>query len=209
MYSKQRTPVGYYVYAYLRDDGTPYYIGKGKNKRAWSKGRKDTVYPPRDHSKIVFLESNLTNIGALALERRYIRWYGRKNQGTGILRNGTDGGEGGNGHIPSNETKDKHSSIMKERINNGTYNYPGLTLKGKKQPKEQVEKRMKAHIGAKRSEETCKNIAAAARGRKQSPETIARRILYVICEHCSAEVDRGNYKRWHGDKCRHLESVFQ
>lgn len=92
IYSKSNPPKGYYVYAYLREDDSPYYIGKGLLKRAWDKNH--SVNLPKDITRIVILESNLSNIGALALERRYIRWYGRKDLQTGILRNRTEGGEG-------------------------------------------------------------------------------------------------------------------
>ena len=93
----------FYVYAYLREDGSPYYIGKGTGRRAWKHCSNDSIQPPNDLSRIAVLEKRLTNLGALALERRLIRWYGRVDNQTGILRNLTDGGEGTAGYQQSNE----------------------------------------------------------------------------------------------------------
>lgn len=103
--------MSYYIYAYLRKDGSPYYIGKGSKNRAYN---KHSLSLPKDKSRIVIMEDNLTEVGALALERFYIRWYGRKCDNSGILRNLTEGGEG-NSCKRSEETRKKMSLARKGR----------------------------------------------------------------------------------------------
>jgi hypothetical protein len=82
----------YYTYAYLREDGSPYYIGKGKGRRAWS-GRH-RIHLPADTARIVILAEGLSDDTAKSMEKELIAKYGRKDLGTGILQNQTDGGDG-------------------------------------------------------------------------------------------------------------------
>lgn len=100
----------YYVYFYLRADFTPYYVGKGKNNRAYQSHKKIAV--PKDKSRIIFIKENLTEIQSFILERYYIRWFGRKDNGTGILRNMSDGGEGNSGYIRTENSKDRIRKSM-------------------------------------------------------------------------------------------------
>ena len=89
----------YYTYAYLREDGTPYYIGKGKNGRMHSDHKKIPL-PPKERR--IYLKKNLTEEQSFKHEIYMIGVFGRKDLKTGILLNMTDGGEGVSGGIAPN-----------------------------------------------------------------------------------------------------------
>ena len=85
----------YYVYAYLRENQTPYYIGKGKGDRAWNNSGHTMrgIHLPKDRkNNIIILQDNLEEHIALDIEAELIAHYGRQDLGTGILHNKTDGG---------------------------------------------------------------------------------------------------------------------
>jgi hypothetical protein len=103
----------YYTYAYLREDGTPYYIGKGKAGRINNK--LHSIHLPPEECRRIFLKQNLTDEEARKHEVYMIAVLGRKDLGTGILRNMTDGVEGCAGRVLSDETKQKLSNAHKGR----------------------------------------------------------------------------------------------
>jgi len=106
-------PNRFYTYAYLREDKTPYYIGKGEGKRLYKSHKK--LHVPKNKSRIIFLKQNLTEEEAFKHEIYMIAIFGRKDLGTGILHNRTDGGEGASGAVRSEEFKRNLSEINKKK----------------------------------------------------------------------------------------------
>jgi hypothetical protein len=143
----------YYIYSYLREDYSPYYIGKGSGKRAYNKGPKE-VKPPRDKSRIRILKADLTEEEAFLLEKLYILMFGRIDSGTGILRNRSDGGDGSSGYIVSLEERKKRSERMK-----------GVT-----RPRWIYDKIAASNTGKKASVETRSKMSAAKKGRSCTEE---------------------------------------
>ena len=80
----------YYVYIYLKEDGTPYYVGKGKGNR-WKQKSHSVEVPPLN--RVIFHIKDVNEETALEEEVNLISKYGRLNNGTGILENKTDGGD--------------------------------------------------------------------------------------------------------------------
>ena len=186
----------YYTYAYLREDKTPYYIGKGKEDRIYSKQKN--IKPPKDKSRIIYLKQNLTEAEAFKHEIYMIAVFGRKDLGTGILHNRTDGGEGSSGCIPSEETKRKLSEVNKGKIvSEETRKKISETSKGKTLSEEHIKKISEAKKGKTRSEETKIKMSEAQKGRTHSEET--RRKL--------SELVKG--RKWWNDGCGNCKMMVE
>ena len=87
----------FYSYLWLRLDGTPYYAGKGCGNRAF-RTRAHNVHCPKDASRILVFPM-VSEVEAFESEIALIELFGRKDLGTGCLRNLTDGGDGTSGHV--------------------------------------------------------------------------------------------------------------
>jgi len=173
----------FYVYFHLKEDtGEIFYVGKGKNKRAFSRhGRNDywSNIVNKHGLKVVIITESLTNKEACELEKHYIKEFGRLDSG-GILVNMTDGGDGVIGSVPwnkgikmpdnwnvgrvlSQETKDKISKSNKGRKQGPAWN---KGISPTVDTLEKMREKIPWNKGLKHSEETKKKISESAKNRK-------------------------------------------
>ena len=153
----------FYVYLWLREDGTPYYVGKGHHgraNRAFS-GCQHNVHCPQVLQRII-VQDYISEDEAFDAERFFISFYGRKDLGTGRLRNRTDGGEGTAGLICTEERKRKIS-----RANMG------------RKPTHYVRTEQHRHLLSTIHQGNKKAIGHGRPKGKHSPEEIAKRSIAI------------------------------
>jgi disulfide oxidoreductase YuzD len=151
------SPNRFYTYAYLREDGTPYYIGKGTDNRAFLQLNHKVKTP--DKNRVLILKNNLSESEANTHEKYMIAIFGRKDLRTGILRNLTDGGEGVSGLKHSEKTKtkmrkpntkehnEKVSAAIKRKWENGEYDRERYSKREKgKKHNEEIKNKISASL---------------------------------------------------------------
>lgn len=198
----------FYVYAYLRADGTSYYIGKGHDDRIlqFHTRRNSSGLRPPPKERIQILKENLSEDDAFELEKFYISKYGRKDKGTGILRNLTDGGEGAVGRIHSEETKNKigkaNVKALKGNIpwNKGKKSYPMPENHPWKKRKDSGWKPWNAGIPISSDHVLLKY--SNFKGNKFSEEERKKRYPKIKCPHCDKTGAKAPMSKWHFDNCR-------
>lgn len=150
----------FYVYAWLRPCGEPFYIGKGRGPRAdVTHGRNQIFLRIVDKAgvngwepKVVRLYEHLSEAEAFSMERLEIAKHGRLNNKTGVLANLTDGGEGSSGYSMPEASRAKIRAAMIGREITAAHR-ANLSI---------------AITGLVRSEETRKKIGAVHKGKKLS-----------------------------------------
>ena len=181
----------YYTYAYLREDNTPYYIGKGKGDRIYSTNR--IIKPPKDKSRIIFLKQNLTEKEAFRHEIYMIAVLGRIDLGIGILHNMTDGGEGLSGTIRSEETRRKISVATK-----GNTYCLGITRS------EETRKRMSE---AKKGNNNCLGRILSKEHKKKISDALKERQFSEDHRRKIGEVNKGT--KWWNDGCGNRKMMIE
>lgn len=154
---------------------TPFYIGKGSNKRAWSMSR--SKYWKRIVAQcgyvVEIIMDGLTEEEAFEKEMEFIRLY----KSCGYCEaNFTEGGEdrSGFGHAHTRETKSKISKALtgiKRAPMSETHKQKlSKAHLGKTHNKEDIEKRAKSNKGRKRSDETKQLMSDKRKGKNKGSD---------------------------------------
>ena len=162
----------FYVYAFLRKDGTPYYIGKGTGNRIDNPKSRTFKLPPEDRRKI--LVGGLTEPESFEYEIALIHCLGRKDLGRGCLRNLTDGGDGASGHVHSPEALAKISAANRNRNPRSPEARARMSAAQAGRSPETLAKISAANKSRTWTTEARAKIGAANRNRNHRPETRAK-----------------------------------
>lgn len=162
-----------YVYRHIRlDKNEPFYIGIGsdkKYKRAFEKTRRNKMWYDvinKTDYEVDILIDGLSWEQACEKEKEFIKLYGRKDINNGSLVNMTDGGDGTNGMIMSEEWRKNKSNSLKG-------NKYAKNLKHSNEFIEKFTNSLKGNkyaLGLKHSEKTKLKISNANKGRIVSDE---------------------------------------
>jgi hypothetical protein len=166
----------FYVYVLFRENGRPFYVGKGQTGRLDAHeqgarrgeiGRRFNIIRAMLARGVevpkVKLHEGLTEAVALDYEVALIAAIGRADKGAGPLTNVTDGGEGTSGRLPSPQTSARISAALR-----GKPISPGALVKWteRRHPAETLAK-IRAH---RHTQEACAKMSAAGRGKPKSPK---------------------------------------
>lgn len=219
----------YYVYCLRRPDKfmpekfAPdnnyliFYIGKGKNDRykvhlstydtnSYKNNIINKIHKLCAEIICEKLYENLTEEEAFEKEKELIRFYGRIDNGTGILVNRTDGGDGASGHKHSKESKEKI------RLNNiGKIRSPETRAKisinssRRKLSVKEIENLIKINTGRKDTEEVRRKKSMSAKGKKVTEEACKNMSKAHIGKTLSDETKR---KMSEAQKLAHKEGKY-
>ena len=117
----------YYVYIHFDNDtGIPFYVGRGKRKRAYSKKNRSSVWDEIVNSldngySVEIVKDHLTEDESCDYEVELMQKYGKLSDGTGTLVNILDGGDDSFGTTLRFTMPDALSERLEEDYNNKKY----------------------------------------------------------------------------------------
>ena len=186
--------MAFYTYLWLREDGIPYYVGKGHGNRAFDWRRRIGSAPARNR---IIIQEHLSEEDAFAAEVFLIAFYGRKDLKEGCLINLTNGGEGPAGQKMSPEWCERNRQRVKNtprrKLTLEECQHISRKLTGRKMSAEFCEKNRRRMLennpfkGRKHTEESLRIMSEKSRARFNTPHGFAA---------ASAAGKKGAAARW-------------
>ncbi len=217
-------------------DFEPFYVGKGKGGRAYAHLKEATEPTSKSHKCctlrkiwaageipiIKVSKSRMSHFMAQAYEIDWIAGVGRRNKKTGPLTNLTDGGEGGSGYVPTQDTRrrlslgqlnrtdvQKHTEETKAKLrgikrSEATKAKMSRDRQGRGKGVPKTLEHNKKNTEGQRLYWSTHREEVMAKGRKSGDTRIAQ--PYIACPHCSLLVKTGSLQQQHFDNCEYKDT---